>query len=41
MNNGKLDLYLEETNTKVNEVLKIYNNSIDNVYICGLDYVLY
>lgn len=41
MNTGKLDLYLDETNTKVNEVLKTYNNSTAKVYFCGLDYVLY
>jgi len=41
MNIGKLDLCLEETNTKVNEVLNTCNNSIDDVYFCGLDYVLY
>ena len=29
---GKLDLYLEETNTKVNEVLKTCNNSIGSAF---------
>lgn len=32
INIGKLDLYLEETKTKVNEVLKTYNNTVGNVF---------
>lgn len=36
MNMEELDLYLEETNTKVNEVLKTCNNSIMSIFVAWI-----